>query len=208
MEARFAAWTRLVRGSPVGGVRRHAAEGVGGHLAVPASASLPRPREATGRGTLLRRPRDQWQFGVLTNSRYRARVLQCACPVRNRNCSARETQCHPRLLSTAEFINTVAGRPPPSAERPSHFKALVSLCLPAKRPARPPAEVRSSGERCKPTGVWWTVNRAEPWEARTALPCAQRALRGVSGVLSGGRLRDVASNLTYASCALTRYQAN
>lgn len=162
MEARFAAWTRPVRGSPVGGVRRHAAEGVGGHLAVPASASLPRPREATGRGTLLRRPRDQWQFGVLTNSRSRARVLQCACPVRNRNCSPRETQSHPRLLSTDEIINTVAGRLPPSAERPSHFKALVSVSLRAKRPAGPPAEVGSSGERCECAAVWRTVNRAEP----------------------------------------------
>ena len=50
---------------------------------------------------------------------------------------------HP--LTTARITNTVAGRLPLSAPRPAHPEILISQGRVAKRPPRPPKDVRSSG---------------------------------------------------------------
>lgn len=54
----------------------------------------------------------------------------------------------PLPLSAAEFINTAAGRLPPSAERPAHTKGFVSPSLFVKQPPRPTVAVMASGHEC------------------------------------------------------------
>ena len=53
----------------------------------------------------------------------------------------------PRLLSTAQIINPVAGRPPLSAQRPAHAEVLVTQSPSAKPLSRPAEDVRSSQSR-------------------------------------------------------------
>ena len=49
-----------------------------------------------------------------------------------------------RLLSTAQIINPVAGRPPLSAQRPAHPEVLATQGPSAKPLSRPAEDVRSS----------------------------------------------------------------
>ena len=87
----------------------------------------------------LREP-DPWQLGNVKEFPALERACGCAAPI----CQHTRRETHSRPLLTAQIINTVAGRMPPSAERSVHPRVLVSQGISAKCPPQ------------TPTGVMWS----------------------------------------------------
>ena len=98
---------------------------------------LPRPRRTerssckTGHKRAQRPPAGSYPIGSEGHSGVTHRI----CPAL------------PRLLSTAQIINPVAGRPLLSAQRPAHHEVLATQGPSAKPLSRPAEDVRSSQSR-------------------------------------------------------------
>ena len=151
---------------------------------------LERCDETNPEQVYVREP-DSWQLGNVK----KFPALERACGCAARICQHTHRATHSRRLLTAKFINMVAGRLPPSAERSVHPKVLVSQGIFAKCPSQTPSGVMWSG--------MYRIARKRPIPQQvvaTGFKCIARVHSNSKMSLKRGRGMGCANAVIIARC--------